>query len=130
MLKSLRNLWSSVSGGPHERKPQHSFAQFQLRYGSLPVGVLSNDAGHWTFRYTAEFQRRQDLRPLVQFPDTSKTYESEELWPFFGMRIPSLKQPFVKKVVKGEKINARDKVELLRRFGRRTIANPYELIES
>ena len=64
----------------------------------------------------------------MQFPDPGKTYESEELWPFFGLRIPSLAQPSVKAVVKREHLDEKDKVQLLRRFGRRTVANPYELV--
>ncbi len=106
-----------------------SNAHFRLIYQDLLVGVLSVSNGHWTFRYSDEFRQQSRLRPIIEFPDVSKTYTSEELWPFFGMRIPSLKQTAIREIVDDEEIDESDEAELLRRFGKRTIANPFELIE-
>jgi len=64
------------------------------------------------------------------FPDVHKTYETSELWPFFKMRVPSLKQPSIRAIVGRERIDEHNQVELLRRFGRRTITNPFELISA
>lgn len=117
--------------GKPESSPElvASHAQFHLIYQGLLVGVLSVSDGHWTFCYSDEFRRQQKLRPIVEFPDLNKTYTSDELWPFFGMRIPSLKQTSIHDIVVEEKIDEADEAQLLRRFGKRTIANPFELVE-
>jgi HipA-like protein len=96
--------------------------------GDLPVGVLSVRGGQWTFRYADEFRAQQKLRPLPIFPDVNKVYESNELWSFFRMRVPSLKQPSVRRIVDEQNIDSKDEVKLLKRFGRRTISNPFELV--
>jgi HipA-like protein len=101
---------------------------FKLRLGDLPVGVLSVRGGQWTFRYADEFRAQQKLRPLPIFPDVNKVYESNELWSFFRMRVPSLKQPSVRRIVDEQNIDSKDEVKLLKRFGRRTISNPFELV--
>ncbi len=129
MLKKLKKLWSKWVFLDHAETPVSATAAFELRYGAIVLGRLTVKEGRWRFEYTDAF-RRSDLGTLVQFPDPSKTYESEELWPFFGLRIPSLCQPSVKAVVKREHLDEKDTVQLLRRFGRRTIANPYELVGS
>jgi HipA-like protein len=101
---------------------------FKLRLGDLPVGVLSVRGGQWTFRYADEFRAQQKLRPLPIFPVVNKVYESNELWSFFRMRVPSLKQPSVRRIVDEQNIDSKDEVKLLKRFGRRTISNPFELV--
>ena len=110
--------------------PAGSRANFVLLYGGLKVGNLSVDRGHWRFEYTDEFRRHPKLRPLTEFPDTGKEYKSDELWPFFATRIPSLKRAEVKEVIDEESIDAMDQLQLLRRFGKRTIANPFVLVEA
>jgi len=103
-------------------------ASFSLTYEDVTVGTLSLRDGLWTFRYTDEFRARQDLRPIVEFPDTDRAYQSENLWPFFLMRIPSTKQEAIQKITDREEIDITDQVQLLSRFGRDTIANPYQLV--
>jgi HipA-like protein len=114
--------------GTQPQTPKGRRESFRLIHGSLTVGTLTVENGLWTFKYSEDFRKRQDLRPIVQFPDTSRTYNSEELWPFFGMRIPSISQPAVRNAVRQEGIDANDKVQMLRRFGRRTISTPFELV--
>jgi hypothetical protein len=92
---------------------------FHLMYGSLRIGTLSMDHGKWRFEYSDEFRQHGSLRPIVEFPDLSKVYESDELWSSFLVRIPSFKQPTTEEI----------KVDLLKRFGERTIVNPFRLIE-
>jgi HipA-like protein len=135
MIRSLKRAWKRILGDEDSATsspPMNSgqTATFRLLLRKLPVGVLSLRDGQWHFKYTDEFRQRKDLRPLVQFPLKEEAYTSEELWPFFGMRIPSLKQPSIQSTISREKIDQTDRVQLLRRFGKRTIANPYELIES
>jgi len=91
------------------------------------VGTLSVADGTWKFEYSDEFRHQDDLRPLPEFPELSEPYESKELWQFFVMRIPSPEQAEVEEILKREHIQEDDAVSLLRRFGERTIANPFRL---
>lgn len=129
VLESVKRAWSRwVYHGMSAKPLLAKKVYFRLLYGPMTVGYLTAEEGRWRFRYSDEFRKRDDLRPIVQFPDVTRTYESEELWPFFGLRIPSLKQPAVRAAADHYQIADSDKVELLRRFGRRTISNPYELV--
>ena len=53
---------------------------------------------------------------------------SDVLWPFFVIRIPSLGQPAVQRVIREENLDPSNEVQLLKRFGKTTIANPFTLI--
>ena len=64
----------------------------------------------------------------MDFPDVNKTYRYEELPPFFVQRIPGLGQPKVQKIILEEKIDAHNEVELLKRFGKLSISNPFQLL--
>ncbi len=46
---------------------------------------------------------------------------------FFQTCIPGLKQPAVKEILDKENINVENEAALLKRFGKKTISNPYEL---
>lgn len=118
--KSWLKIGKDVQAPPGVR------AVFRLTYDGLLVGILSVQDGLWRFEYSDEF-RRSDLRPLVEFPDVDKVYERPDLWQFFAMRIPSPEQPEVEQIIRQERINGDDAVSLLKRFGRRTIANPFQL---
>ncbi|HVA46107.1 MAG TPA: HipA N-terminal domain-containing protein [Pirellulales bacterium] len=124
----MRLLKSWMGKDEKLRAPPDARADFQLRFKGMTIGILSAADGEWTFRYTDDFRRSGELRPIVEFPDVDKVYKSDELWPFFVMRLPSLKQPSVRDIVKSEAIDDSDEVELLRRFGKRTIASPFELV--
>lgn len=102
-------------------------AKFLLKYSDLVVGTLTVEDETWHFEYSEEFKRQEQLRPLVEFPELEKSYHSKELWQFFAMRIPSAEQPEIGEIIQREKIPEDDAVRLLKRFGARTIANPFEL---
>lgn len=101
--------------------------RFLLKYKDLPVGTLSVEDGVWKFQYSDQFRQSEDLRPIVEFPDVDKIYASKQLWQFFASRIPSPEQPEVEDILKREKISEDDSVSLLKRFGTRTISNPFQL---
>jgi HipA-like protein len=105
-------------------------AHFSLCHKETLIGTLALKGGRWTFRYSDEFKAHPTLRTITEFPDVSKTYVSSELWPFFLMRIPSLRQTSIKEIVEREHISEHDEAKLLQRFGRRTVANPFELVAS
>jgi HipA-like protein len=116
--------------GPETRAPEGVTAQFDLRYHDMLVGNLRAEDGWWNFSYSDEFRQSDSLRPLIEFPDVAKTYRSRRLWPFFLMRIPSMKQAAIQDVVEHEAIDVDDEIQLLKRFGKRTVSNPFELVES
>jgi hypothetical protein len=61
----------------------------------------------------------------------NREYVSEELPPFFESRLPGITQPQVEAFLrnqKNEQINeVETKVALLKKFGRLSITNPFEL---
>ncbi len=105
----------------------HAPAAFVLQYRRVTVGVLTFDGHEWKFCYSDAF-KDSSLRPITEFPDIHKEYKSTELWPFFLMRIPSLRRAFIKETAAQQHIDPKDEARLLEHFGRRTIANPFELI--
>ena len=107
--------------------PPEVRAEFKLYFEDLLVGTLSVANSLWKFEYSTEFKKQDELRPLVDFPDVDKVYESKGLWQFFVMRIPSPEQAEVEEILKREHIREDDAVSLLKRFGERTIANPFKL---
>jgi HipA-like protein len=128
MLSGLKKVWKKYMGWEGRAPLLTDAIELHLRFGQVCVGKLTLRGGMWEFSYSDAYQNRHDLRPLAQFPDKNRVYQSDELWPFFGLRIPSLKQPAVVRIIQEEKIDASDRVALLRRFGRRTVANPFELV--
>ena len=126
--RSLKKLLSSMGLDQRAQVPVNADAMFHLSFHGRNVGVLAAKDGRWIFRYTEDFQRERNISPLMIFPDVDKIYESRDLWPFFRMRVPSLKQPSIRAIVDREHIDENDQIQLLRRFGRRTITNPFELV--
>lgn len=98
-------------------------ADFILILDKLEVGTLSYSDSVWFFSYSEAFKRQKDILPLVNFPTVDKEYMSNELWPFFVSRIPSRAQLQIPKNAAKQ-----DLVSLLKNYGRKTIANPYQLI--
>lgn len=132
MLEKAKKLYKYLNqhseGHEDLKTPKGIRAEFALKYKTLTVGYLELHNGTWKFSYSREFEKQDELRPLVQFPDKNKTYENEELWPFFTVRIPGLNQPEIQHIIESENIDRTNEVELLKRFGEKTISNPYELV--
>jgi HipA-like protein len=102
-------------------------ARFLLKYEDLLVGTLTAHDGKWRFEYSDDFRNNQELRPVIEFPEVQQVYESPELWQFFASRIPSPERAEVEAILQREQIREDDAVTLLKRFGRRTVTNPFEL---
>jgi HipA-like protein len=111
----------------HIQGPPGARAKFLLKYDSLLIGTLSVQDGKWLFEYSDDFRRNEVMRPIVEFTDVSSIYESREPWQFFASRIPSRERAEVVEILEREQIEEVDAVSLLRRFGRRTVTNPFEL---
>lgn len=97
-------------------------ATFNVNLGKLLVGTLLYSDGLWHFSYSNDFKIQNRIAPLANFPSKDKEYTTRELWPFFTSRIPSNAQLQIEKDTPTE-----DLVTLLMKFGRKTVANPYEL---
>lgn len=109
--------------------PEDESVTFLLMFNDIEVGKLNSEKGKWFFQYSDEFKSKSnEYKPIVGFKDIDKVYSSEYLWPFFRLRIPGLKQPLVKEIIKRERLDTHNEAELLKRFGQKTIANPYSLI--
>lgn len=119
----LRSAQPDVSTGADDPRE----GAFRLMLGALHVGTLERRDPVWRFAYTAAFRARTDLRPIANFPDVARTYESETLWPFFALRIPNVDSEAVRRVAEHDRVDVTSEVEMLRRFGRKTIANPFAL---
>jgi hypothetical protein len=132
MLKTIRTFLARFRAEGHEEihTPQDVVATFVLRYRDLVVGTLHLKNGVWHFRYSPEFRKQADLQPLIAFPDIDREYQSPSLWPFFMSRIPGISQPEIRHVIESEGLDEHSDVDLLRRFGTRSISNPFVLQES
>ncbi|MEZ4773209.1 MAG: hypothetical protein R3D00_08500 [Bacteroidia bacterium] len=128
MLKKLINIIWKAEGQEDILTPINQQAKFELRYESLVIGILQLKEGIWTFSYSIEFRNQNKIKPLTDFPDIEKVYQSEDLYPFFIQRIPGLNQPKVKVAIEVENIDKTNEAELLKRFGQYSIANPFRLV--
>jgi hypothetical protein len=130
--KALLRSWFGAEGQEAIRTPSGERARFRLEFDSLEVGTLELSDDVWRFRYSDAFreQHTQDggVHPLVDFPDVSKVYQAEELWPFFMARIPSPSQPRIMDEIQRRGLDQNNAPELLRAFGEWSIANPFRLL--
>ncbi len=123
----IDRLWKA-KGQEFIETPTNVIAHFELRYKNLLIGALNLEAGVWYFNYSEDFKMQQEIAPLIGISDKNKLYKSKSLWPFFSYRISGLGQPQVQEIIKHEKIDPKDEVQLLSQFGRHYIANPFELL--
>lgn len=131
MIRKIFN-WFSKSDDDFEMQvtlPKDEEAKFILMVDDIRIGTLYCDKGEWFYKYTDEFKdHSEEYNRIVGFSDLNKTYKSESLWPFFQIRIPGLKQPAIQEILAKEKIDQSNEVALLKRFGQKTITNPYKLV--
>lgn len=127
MIKKIINKIWRAEGQEDIDTPSNESAEFVLKYKDLPIGLLTLNKGVWKFVYTEQFKAQNELTPLVEFPDIKQDYQSVNLWPFFSYRIPGLNQPTVKDIIKKEDIDKNNEVALLKKFGKISIYNPFQL---
>jgi HipA-like protein len=106
--------------------PVDSIAEFELKYQDLVIGILSHQDGQWVFSYSETFKNQNQIRTIVDFPDKDKVYQSTTLFPFFSSRIPSLQRLKIQDII--PKNFSMDEIGLLKKFGKQSITNPYQLI--
>jgi len=128
MLAKLKNWFNKENESLDPKLPVNESASFVLKVDDVVVGYLRCDKGIWEFTYSAEFKKQAAMyKPIVGFPNLDEVYKSEYLWPFFKIRIPGLNQPSVKQIIEHEHIDLKNEVALLKRFGFKSISNPYVL---
>ena len=128
MLNVFKRLFAKNTEQAEAHLPENENATFELKVDDIVIGILHCDHGTWEFKYTEDFKKHsEEYNRIIGFSDLNKVYRNEVLWPFFQTRIPGLKQPAVQEILEKEKINETNEVELLKRFGKKTISNPYEL---
>jgi HipA-like protein len=129
MLRKFFNLFSKSDDDLKIELPKDENATFVLQVDGINIGFLHCDKGEWVFKYSDEFKTHsKEYNRIIGFPDLDKEYRSDSLWPFFQVRIPGLKQPAVQEILKQENIDESNEVALLKRFGLKTITDPYELV--
>lgn len=125
---SMNHLLQKGLSWFNRSRPQPSqVAEFRLFLGVLEVGRLRWDGTRWGFTYTQEFAEQDLYAPITDFPDMNRSYFSEDLWPFFALRIPSRTQEAVKRWLRDQNQTEIDDVSMLQRFGIRTATNPFIL---
>jgi HipA-like protein len=132
MIRKFINWFGKSEDGFEQqvRLPEHEDAKFILMVDGIRIAVLHCEKGDWYFKYTDDFkQHAGDYNLITGFPDLGKVYKSDTLWPFFQIRIPGLKQPAIQEILEKNQIDKSDEVALLKRFGKKSISNPYELLE-
>ncbi len=129
MVQDITGLFTKSDKDKAVHLSKEISAKFTLKIDDLLIAYLSCTEGVWTFKYSEDFNNQEHTyRYISGFPDLEKTYTSTVLWPFFRIRIPGMGQPAIQEILKKENIDKTNEAALLRRFGYRTIANPYILI--
>ena len=127
MKKYLKSFFNKSGGNEKVSFEFEGVIKFTLKINKLDIGHLYIEDSLWKFSYSNEFKEQKKYRKLAGFSDLNKTYESKILWPFFKIRIPGLKQPMILEIIEKEKLDKDNEALLLKRFGRRTVSNPYIL---
>ena len=127
-FKIFKSLFSKDEEDFKSYLPDNETASFVLSIDNIEVGILKCHSGKWSFKYSPPFKNKiHEYQKIIGFSDLEKLYQSNSLWPFFRTRIPGLKQPAIKEIIERENINKENELELLKRFGKKTITNPYIL---
>lgn len=132
MIKKIKeqvlDFFSKNGGFEKVDLQEQEHQNFILKIESIEVGFLSYKDGIWCFRYSEVFKEIEGYNLISGFPILEKIYHNKTLWPFFKTRIPGLGQPVIKEILEREKIDGRNELALLKRFGGKTITNPYLLV--
>jgi hypothetical protein len=79
MFSVLKGLFKEPLGMASTKSQAQSSERFELGYKELEIGTLTFKDGEWVFRYSEEFKRQAEIQPVIDFPDVTKTYRSDEL---------------------------------------------------
>lgn len=125
-LESWGQLWRP------SKRPSARLDVFQVLPGGERrlVGHLSQEGALFVFQYSAGFISDPRAVPITGFPDLREVYRSEELWPFFAIRVPPLEREDIREVVANKQLSTDDPLRLLAHLARRSVSSPYELADA
>lgn len=129
MINSIKNFFNQKNKSSEQYILEHKATvfHFSLKYNENIVGYLKFENNKWYFEYSTWFINQNLLQTIIEFPENNKKYESVELWPFFSNRIPSIKQPKVKKYIENNTKENYSEAKLLEIFGKSSVNNPFKL---
>ncbi|MDR3626955.1 MAG: HipA N-terminal domain-containing protein [Ignavibacteriaceae bacterium] len=92
----------------------------RVYYKKLFAGIITEDENEYTFKYSEEYLKDRDARPIsLNLPLQLEVYNSKLLFPFFDGLIP---EGWILDIAeKNWKINPHDRMELLLTFCKDTI---------
>jgi HipA-like protein len=126
-MKKIKKYFWKTEGMEYGNPESYENYVFHLMYGKFTIGILSFSKGIWSFKYTEEYKANQIVTPITDFPDIEKEYSSNELWPFFAARIPTLNQAYHFKKISNANVSNNNPAQLLKIFGNKSINNPFIL---
>lgn len=127
IIKKIKNWFKKTEDESFKALSLSSTQKFEIVLDSFTIGFLETSNGKWKFYYSNEFKTHSKFDHIPGFSNLEKIYVSDTLWPFFKIRIPGLGQPIIKNTITSEKISIDDEIALLKRFGKKSISNPYLL---
>jgi HipA-like protein len=98
----------------------------QVLYQGRPVAELQKFPQGYVFRYLALF-RELKLTPFPGLALDKGDLPFEDLPAFFQERLPDMKRPEIRELVRQYGIQQDDKLQLLARVGTHAVTDPFEL---
>lgn len=103
--------------------------KLHVLFQGTDVAELAKQRERYVFRYLEAF-RRLGLAPFPGFPDVtpSKEYVSTDLPRFFAERIPDVRRPEIRELIRKQQVPEHDELALLSALGRLSVTDPFELV--
>src|SRR4051794_8116113 len=103
--------------------------KLNVLFHGTDVAELTKYKDRYVFRYLDAFQRL-GLAPFPGLPDVkpSKEYVSTDMPRFFAERIPDVRRPEIRELIRREGIPEHDCLALLAALGRLSVTDPFELV--
>jgi HipA-like protein len=131
-VKGLRKVVSFFKEwGLDSRLPQQAGRGAKLQVyvlkqdGTLLLGSLTKEGPEFVFRYDPKFVKAEGATPISAFPALDREYRSEQLWPFFQVRVPPLERQDVQDFIEERKIPRTDVLRLLGELSAKAVTSPY-----
>lgn len=102
--------------------------QLHVMFHGTDVAELMRQKDRYVFRYLDAFNRL-GLAPFPGLPDVApgREYVSTDLPRFFAERIPDVRRPEIRELIRRERIDEHDELALLAALGRLSVTDPFEL---
>ena len=129
LFKRMEPIEGQLDKDSNVNIPKNFQISFDLMLNDLKIGELKRLNDKWQFSYSEEFKSKPNLiNPIIDFPLINKIYETDDLWPFFKIRIPNIEITSIKSIIAKEKLDKSNPAVLLKRFGKKSASNPFQLV--